>query len=66
MACIKAALYSDGQQANLSRSRVCEADEIADLVFRELGVVHVLLSGKTNRVSIFLVKYLYKPQGGIS
>lgn len=46
MACIKAALYSDGQQATLSRSRVCEADEIADLVFRELGVVHVLLGGK--------------------
>jgi hypothetical protein len=36
------------QQSFLSRSRVCEADEIADLVFRELGVVHILLSGEQN------------------
>jgi hypothetical protein len=27
-------------------SRVCEADEAADLVFRELGVMHVLLDGE--------------------
>lgn len=30
----------------LRRSRVCEADEIADLVFREFGVVHVLFGGE--------------------
>jgi hypothetical protein len=30
----------------LFRSRVCEADEIADLVFRELGVVHILFGGE--------------------
>jgi hypothetical protein len=46
MACISAALYSVVSSLFLSRSRVCEADEIADLVFRELGVVHVLLGGE--------------------
>jgi hypothetical protein len=43
MACIKAALCSDCQLSFFLDPRVCEADEIADLVFRELGVVHVLL-----------------------
>lgn len=37
---------------------MCEADEAADLVFREFGVMHVLFGRRTNRVSICLCQGL--------
>lgn len=42
-------------------SRVCEADEIADLVFRKFGVVHVLLVERANCVSMsfFIINEQY-------
>jgi len=54
----RSALFQQSAISFFLHSRVCEADEAANLVFREFGVMHVLFGGKPNRVSISLCQGL--------